>query len=64
MNLAEVIVVCLVIALFAVVIVQPLIMISEMKSETQRLREETYEMRKEIIELRAAREGVGNETLP
>lgn len=51
MNLVEVIVVCVIIVLFVSILVQPLMLLDDMRNELTAVRQETYEMREELIQL-------------
>ncbi len=56
MSLIEVVAVCMILILFVVVIVQPLIILDQMRKELVRVKQETFEIRNEIIKLREQRE--------
>lgn len=51
MNLVEVIVVCVIMVLFISILVQPLMLLDDMRKELAAVRQETYEMREELIQL-------------
>lgn len=55
MNLVEVIAVCMILILFVVVIVQPVIMLAQMREEIIKTKQETFDIRNEIINLREQR---------
>lgn len=51
MNLVEVIVACIIMVLFVCILVQPLMLLDDMRQELATVRQETYEMREELIQL-------------